>query len=50
MTQPETFVTSQSAEISKPGSLWVAGAVILGVVFVPALIAGVINLIVLIVH
>jgi len=43
MTQSDTLVRS-SAQPSKRFDLWIAGAVVLGVVFVPALIAWTISL------
>ena len=40
MTQSDLFVESEPAPSPKRYDLWIAGAVVLAVVFVPALIAG----------
>ena len=46
MTQPDAFISTASTtspKTAKASGLWIAGAVVLGVVFLPALVAGVVS-------
>lgn len=50
MTQPDAFISPASqtppAKTARTTDLWIAGAVVLGVVFLPALVAGVVSLLI----
>ncbi|MGN6371248.1 MAG: hypothetical protein ACTHN5_23590 [Phycisphaerae bacterium] len=46
MTQPDAFLNTPNTppHPAKAGNLWIAGAIVLGVVFLPALLAGIVTL------